>query len=217
MKTCEYCGAEYEPAFNKPHQQYCSHECGVKAWRDAHPGCIARWAKSQRESYPERTRAATNRYASTHREGAKERAHRSYENNKDAVNARARKWAKDHPEKARASMIAWQTAHKEYPHQYWQSHVVEGRAHAATRRAFIIGSTMGNLAEVKEIYRRAKEDKRVRCYLCGKLIPMDHRHVDHIIPLSKGGAHRPSNLAVACDKCNMSKGAKLPEVIGLLI
>lgn len=81
----------------------------------------------------------------------------------------------------------------------------------------ILGATVGNLAEIKELYRKAKEDPKVRCYLCKKLIPIDHRHVDHIVPLSQGGAHRSSNLAVACDECNLKKSAKLPEEIGLLL
>jgi len=102
-----------------------------------------------------------------------------------------------------------------------REHPGKNRAFNATRRALkrgtLIGVTIGQLAEIAEIYRRSQEDPKVRCYLCGTLIPIGHRHVDHIMPLSKGGAHRPSNLAVACDKCNRSKHAKLPEDIGLLL
>jgi len=104
---------------------------------------------------------------------------------------------------------------------YRRNHLPEGAAITAKRRALktgaIIGATIKQLNEIKEVYRRAKEDLRVRCYLCGKLIPKGHRHVDHIVPLSKGGTHRPSNLAVACDICNMRKHDKLPEEIGVLL
>lgn len=33
-------------------------------------------------------------------------------------------------------------------------------------------------------------------------------HIDHILPISKGGADAPHNLLPACAPCNLSKGAK---------
>ncbi|MFI8830536.1 HNH endonuclease [Streptomyces afghaniensis] len=35
-------------------------------------------------------------------------------------------------------------------------------------------------------------------------------HVDHLVPLARGGAHSLSNLVPACQRCNTSKGAKDP-------
>ena len=105
--------------------------------------------------------------------------------------------------------------------EYSKTHRPERNAYEAARRVLkmgaMVGATMAQLVEIKEIYRRAKEDSKVRCYLCGDLIPKRHRHVDHIISISKGGVHRPSNLAVACDECNMKKHDKMPEEIGLLL
>jgi len=33
--------------------------------------------------------------------------------------------------------------------------------------------------------------------------------MDHVIPLSKGGKHLPSNVVPACASCNSSKGNNL--------
>ena len=118
-------------------------------------------------------------------------------------------WYATHKEQKKASDVAYRRTHK--PEKYARNAIRH-----ALKAGFIAGATTAQVAGVVEIYRRAQEDPKVRCYLCGKLIPMGHRHVDHIMPVSKGGTWSPSNLAVACGHCNLSKNDKLPEEIGLL-
>jgi len=38
-------------------------------------------------------------------------------------------------------------------------------------------------------------------------------HVDHIIPLARGGANELRNYEALCPECNLRKGAKMPELI----
>lgn len=45
-------------------------------------------------------------------------------------------------------------------------------------------------------------------WCCIALTPMNFT-IDHIVPLSRGGHHKPDNLAAACKTCNLSKGNKL--------
>lgn len=45
------------------------------------------------------------------------------------------------------------------------------------------------------------------CTYC-KCLCEDSYHIDHIVPLSKGGAHSLDNLTIACPFCNISKGNK---------
>src|SRR5690606_22558633 len=45
-----------------------------------------------------------------------------------------------------------------------------------------------------------------RCAYCGASGPL---HMDHIVPLARGGRHGIGNLLPACASCNCSKGAKL--------
>jgi 5-methylcytosine-specific restriction endonuclease McrA len=39
-------------------------------------------------------------------------------------------------------------------------------------------------------------------------------HIDHVIPLSRGGSSELTNLVVACPRCNISKGDRTPEEWG---
>lgn len=43
------------------------------------------------------------------------------------------------------------------------------------------------------------------CQYCGKKAPDIELHVDHIISKFHGGSNKPSNLCVACIKCNLGK------------
>lgn len=52
--------------------------------------------------------------------------------------------------------------------------------------------------------------KSPNCYWCGELLKNKKVHIDHYVPLSKGGRHIIENLVVSCPKCNLSKGAKDP-------
>lgn len=48
------------------------------------------------------------------------------------------------------------------------------------------------------------------CRWC-KMGCADRYHIDHIIPLARGGQHVVANLCIACPSCNLRKNAKLPE------
>ena len=59
--------------------------------------------------------------------------------------------------------------------------------------------------------RRMGELQNHRCCWCGKPMSDDGPREDrptfeHIVPLSKGGADSPANLAIACHGCNLRRG-----------
>ncbi|MDE2425767.1 MAG: HNH endonuclease [Elusimicrobia bacterium] len=61
------------------------------------------------------------------------------------------------------------------------------------------------------IYRR----DRGRCGYCNKRISLSASTLDHLIPVSKGGATNWSNVVNCCYSCNNSKGNKTPEEAGM--
>lgn len=58
----------------------------------------------------------------------------------------------------------------------------------------------------QEMRNRIKERDNYTCQICGKYMPDEvGLHIDHIIPISKGGKTVEQNLQVLCDKCNLRK------------
>jgi 5-methylcytosine-specific restriction endonuclease McrA len=48
-----------------------------------------------------------------------------------------------------------------------------------------------------------------RCQICGASQQDGAKvHIDHIVPVAKGGQTIESNLHVLCDRCNLGKGIK---------
>jgi 5-methylcytosine-specific restriction endonuclease McrA len=77
--------------------------------------------------------------------------------------------------------------------------LVEGKRRANKKHNLTNSITVKELRDRIEFFGNT-------CVYCQK---NPHQHLDHIIPLSKGGAHSIKNLAPSCAKCNLSKASKL--------
>jgi 5-methylcytosine-specific restriction endonuclease McrA len=53
--------------------------------------------------------------------------------------------------------------------------------------------------------------KSAKCYYCGKKIAGSNMHLDHVVPISRGGSHASFNWVLACFSCNTSKHNKMPN------
>lgn len=56
---------------------------------------------------------------------------------------------------------------------------------------------------------RLRREQNDRCAVCDR--PLILFHVDHKIPLSRGGENRPPNLQLLCPACNDAKGTMTHE------
>ena len=52
------------------------------------------------------------------------------------------------------------------------------------------------------------------CQVCGRNVPDRELHLDHLIPVSRGGTSSVENLRVLCAQCNRDKSDSLSEVLG---
>ncbi len=62
----------------------------------------------------------------------------------------------------------------------------------------------------KEDIHRIRVLQNNRCAECQKSFEHIKAHVDHIVPLTKGGSNWPRNLQLLCGPCNSCKGARDP-------
>lgn len=76
------------------------------------------------------------------------------------------------------------------------------RMHEANRRARMLGAWIENV-DAETVF----EIHGGRCGICGEFIEGDF-HVDHVIPLARGGRHGYINAQPAHPRCNMRKGAR---------
>ena len=49
------------------------------------------------------------------------------------------------------------------------------------------------------------------CWYCGVVMPGTTWHLDHLVPMCKGGGNIPGNVVAACMQCNNAKARRMPE------
>jgi 5-methylcytosine-specific restriction endonuclease McrA len=113
------------------------------------------------------------------------------------VNKASRIYVARHPERRRAIMRAW------YAKNPWAS------AHHSMLRRGRMAEVVCDELGVKNLIRQWRSRRWLVCYYCGVKITQEQVHVDHIVPVSKGGPHIPGNLCTSCERCNLSKKDKL--------
>lgn len=139
------------------------------------------------------------------REANRER-HRAYSRewyakNTERARTAIRDWQEKNPERkrehGRRAANAWSAAHPEK--------VAEG---CARRRALKKGAPV-----IEKIDRAAiiERDRNI-CHLCRLPVEPHDIHLDHVVPLARGGNHTADNLAVAHSLCNARKGARMPDL-----
>ena len=155
--------------------------------------------------------------------------HREYRAiNLDKARERGRKsnrrWIATNPDKARESERKYLVANLELVRQRGREYQRRRRVanpdifRAADRRRHIAQPERARLGRLRRRARKKANgifvvtDREIKsmlakpCYLCGDAPSV---HVDHIVPLVKGGRHSVGNLAGACAPCNLGKHAML--------
>ena len=167
-----------------------------RAYYRDHP---ERRAEYQRSLPPEKKairRQQTRRYHDLHRDAIRDQRRNRSPEAKARSRAAERRWREAHPEQVAIHMRKYRHSHRELQN-----------AHARNYKARKRGAQGSHTAtDVGRIYAMQKG----RCWWCNRSLRNAY-HVDHRVPLSRGGGNGPDNLVISCQRCNDSKGARLPE------
>ena len=131
------------------------------------------------------------------------RAKKYYYNNREAALLRMKTWRKNNREKMLFSIKNWKNNNKHLIKNYNEQNKLKYSLYANKRRALKVKATLHEFSKKELIDRMSVFE--FKCAYCNG--PFEH--IDHVIPLTKGGPHCPSNLRPACRKCNCSKNNKL--------
>lgn len=124
-----------------------------------------------------------------------------YEANRTRAAGTARQWADKHKGKIRAQR-------KQFYEDNRERLLVEAKVQRQKRRARLTAADSEPYT-VTDIHTLLYEQDG-KCFYCQALF-LGKWHIEHMIPLSRGGADKLDNICLACPPCNMRKHTKTAE------
>ena len=147
----------------------------------------SRWGKEYLKLHKAEIYATKKKYLSNPEIAAKRKVQLS--------EAWAKRYAAD-PQKYRDIRANYDRMHPE-------QHKLRGQNRRAKKRG-ALGKLSIGLSEKLMTLQRGK------CACCKTNLKISKHHLDHVMPLSRGGANEDTNIQLLCPPCNLKKHAKLP-------
>lgn len=165
-----------------------------KGWKAAHPAEVRAYNKLWRQKNSEKE---------------KKRLQKRYQEHKDEILLASKLWHKNNVPRATAATKRWRAKNPDKPRIYattWNKKNPERVADKKRRERAAKQSATTERFSATEIFER---DKWI-CQLCKRKVnrKLKHPHplsasLDHIVPLSRGGAHERKNTHLAHLTCNL--------------
>lgn len=159
-----------------------------KAWREAHPDLVRQKQLQHLKDWQKRNAAKV-----------KENNRKNWAKNKKILSQANKKYREENRESLREKSRAYYRAHK-------TQQITKQLPHSQLRRARKLKAPAERILKYV-VFARCHG----KCGICGGFPNPFDWHLDHIIPLSRGGHHTYNNVQVACPECNMWKRDKLPS------
>lgn len=130
-----------------------------------------------------------------------------YEQNREKCLQNKREYYLENKEKIKSYQKEWRENHsdkkKEMDRSWKDRHPVERRLQTHTRRARV---KLNGVSRFKK--EQISNCSSRLCGICSEYIE-NNFHIDHIIPISKGGSHTIENVQLTHPFCNLSKNDKI--------
>jgi 5-methylcytosine-specific restriction endonuclease McrA len=183
--------------------------------------CGAERVRQSRIESPEAWRGYGRKAYAKNPEIMRERTQRQRDKNPEITRERCRKWFAANPEysreyheanaaQRRASGLVWRLENKDKiseKDRKWRTENPD--KHAAKERNRRSRKRLAEGLHTADDVKGLHDQQKGKCACCG--VKLGNRyHVDHIVPLFRGGTNWPNNLQLLCAPCNLSKGAKDP-------
>jgi hypothetical protein len=189
------------------------------------PVCKMCRSQTRRKHYldnREHTLAVNRKWALAHPEQCAAIQKKYQTQNRDKRTELHRNWIKNNPERARELDNQSKARRRnKNPEQFrekqrvrqerWIKNNLERRrmiARAAGQRRRALERNADGSHTVNDIQSLYQESNG-RCWWCGKDTNGNY-HIDHRVPLSKGGSDSVRNLCISCPDCNRKKNDRLP-------
>ena len=171
-----------------------------KLWREENHEKALEATRKWRAANPEHTKAYSRKYREANREKlAKAKRAWDHENRAHVVEYR-RAYCLCHKEQTAQTHRRWFEMHPQKRALYEQIRRARKRANGGSF----------TLRELNDLFAQQEGF----CAYCGELLYRrfdSEVHVEHRIPVSRGGNSDINNIALACSKCNLAKGILTDE------
>ncbi len=225
-KTCTTCGQE-KPATAEYFTRYKASKDGFRsqckvckkladdAYREANREKERQRGRKYYDANREKVRARNNNWNKEHRQRMTEYQREWRAENEEEVKEKARIYRQLKHDRYAELTREWREANRERYNAWQRKHRAANRqksrfmgTYYQRRRKARKQAAEGTHTpeEIQQQYQRQKGC----CYYCGEKVGNNY-HVDHIVPLSRGGSNDISNLVIACPTCNLRKHDKLPH------
>lgn len=196
------------------------------AWRKKNPDRVKIKNAEWKALNEERRKKADAAWCAANKEKIRDAHVAFYILNRDKVIEASADWAKNNPEKDRAARAAWRKANPEKVknrHNAYRTRnpekvkrcrdewkkknpeIIKIQSHTRRARKKANGGKLSPGISLKLLSLQ-----RGKCAICKKSLKKSGFHLDHIIPLSRGGANVDQNIQLTCPSCNIKKGGKDP-------
>jgi 5-methylcytosine-specific restriction endonuclease McrA len=165
-------------------------------WAKENPDKASLQKKRQYVKHKKEIKHRRAAYRQANREKISERKRESYQQNRAHVLESVRRYAANNREALRLKNKRWRENNRDLV-------ATIDRLKRCRRKGAIGAHTADDIRDIAKLQGN-------KCAYCRVSLLKKKRHVDHIIPVVRGGTNDRANIQLLCEFCNLSKHARDP-------